>query len=317
MNAEETGPSRPAVRALLRRYAFLAIPALGLVELSAHIVQATTRIPEENWVAARDAVKGEAHPEDLVAFSPRWVDPLGREYFKSDLATIAREARPDATRFPRAFEVSIRGEHLPELKDWKAEATQRFGAITVTTWGNPSPVKILDDLVEHAAPSRAEVTLVEGGNETPCPWTRSSPQTGQIGFGPALPADRFVCAHSAFVATSVIQALDYRPHQCIYAPPVGGSGILRVRFTNVEFGRSLHGYQAISWDAARFGSPPVTLVWKASGKTLARLVEQDADGWKPFEIDTSDLAGQKGDLIAEVSSPTSAHRQYCFQADTR
>jgi hypothetical protein len=178
-------------------------------------------------------------------------------------------------------------------------------------------VRVIDDLVEHAAASRAQVTLVEGGNEIDCPWTHGLPQTGQIGFGPGLPADRFVCGRSAFVATSIVQALDYRPHRCIYAPPLGGSAILRVRFVDVEFGRALHGYQAISWDAARFASPPVTLVWKASGKTLARLVEQDVDGWKPFEIDTSDLAGQKGDLVAEVSAPSSAHRQYCFEADTR
>ncbi len=317
MNAEETAPSRPAVRALIRRYAFLAIPAIGLVELSAHVVQATTTIPEADWTAARDAVKKAAGPEDLVAFSPRWIDPVGREYFKTDLATIAREARPDDARFPRALEVSIRGEHLSELEGWKVEGKERFGKITVTTFDNPSPVTILDDLVAHAAPSRAQVTLVEGGSESDCPWTHGSPQTGQIGFGPALPADRFVCGRSAFVATSVIQALDYRPHECVYVPPVGGSAILRVRFVDVEFGRALHGYQAIAWDAARFGSPPVTLVWKTSGRILARLVEQDTDGWKPFEIDTSDLAGQKGDLVAEVSAPSNAHRQYCFQADTR
>jgi hypothetical protein len=321
LNAEETAPSRPAVRALFwryaRRYAFLAIPAIGLLELSAHVVQATTKIPPADWAAARDAVKNGARPEDLVAFSPRWIDPLGREYFKSDLATIDREARADATRFPRAFEVSIRGEHLSELAAWKIAGTRRFGAITVTTFDNPSPVKVIDDLVDHTAPSSAQVALVEGGNEADCPWTHGSPQTGQIGFGPGLPAGRFVCPRSAFVATSVVQALDYRPHKCIYAPPVGGGGVLRIRFVDVEFGRALHGYQALSWDAARFDSPPVTLVWKVAGKTLARLVEQDKDGWKPFEIDTSDLKGQKSDLIAEVSAPSSAHRQYCFEADTR
>jgi hypothetical protein len=319
LNAEETFPSRPAVRTLslrhARRYAFLLIPAVGLLELGAHVRQSTTTIPEQDWAAARDAVKNGAGPDDLVAFSPRWVDPLGREYFK-ELATIDREARPDDERFPRAFEVSIRGEHLAEFDGWKTEVKQRFGAITVTTLDNPSPVKILDDLVAHATGARAQVTLVEGDNEIDCRWLHGPPETGQIGFGPALPADRFVCPRSS-VATSVIQATDYRPHQCIYAPPVGGSAVLRIQFVDVEFGRSLHGYQAISWDAARFDSPPVTLVLKVEGRTLARLTERDADGWKPFEIDTSDLAGQKGDLVAEVSASSSSHRQYCFQADTR
>jgi hypothetical protein len=93
--------------------------------------------------------------------------------------------------------------------------------------------------------------------------------------------------------------------------------VLRVRFLDVEFGRSLHGHQAISWDAARFDSPPVSLVWKVPGRILARFVEQDRDGWKPFEVDTSDLAGQRGELIAEISAPSNNHRQYCFEADTR
>lgn len=317
MNAEEATHSLSAVRALFRRYVFLAIPAIGLLELAAHIVQVTTRIPAEDWAAARDGVKAGVRPNDLVVFSPAWLDPLGREYFRDNLATIGREARPDDTRFARAFEVSIRGEHLAEFEGWKVEATQHFGAITVNILDNPSPATVIDDLVDHAAPDKAQVALVEGGNETGCPWTRGSPQTGQIGFGPGIPADRFVCPRSSFVATSVVPANDFRPHRCLYAPPVGGSSVLRIRFVDVEFGRTLHGHQAISWAAARYNSPPVTLVWKAQGRTLARLTEQDADGWKPFEIDTGDLAGQKGELVAEVSAPSGSNRQYCFEADTR
>jgi hypothetical protein len=299
------------------RFAFLVIPAIAVLELGAHLVQVSRRISPDDWAAARQAVQSAAHPEDLVVFSPRWLDPLGREYFKDDLATVEREARPDDTRFPRAFEVSIRGEHLAELDGWKKEGSSKFGAITVTTYDNPSPATVIDDLVVHATPEKTRVEIVESGRESECPWTRGSPQTGNLGFGPGLPADRFVCPHGPFVATSVLQATDYLAHKCIYAPAVGGSSVLRIRFLDVQFGRVLHGHHAINWDSARFDSPPVTLVWKAEGRTLARLVDQDADGWKGFEIDTSDLAGQKGELIAEVSSTTGNHRQYCFEADTR
>jgi hypothetical protein len=243
---------------------------------------------------------------------------LGREFFKDGPATVDREARPDDSRFPRAFVVSVRGAHLAELGGWKEGRTARFGAVTVTTYANPSPARVIDDLVAHAAPERAQVTLVEGGRETDCPWMHGPTATGGLGFGPAIPGDRFVCPHGgAFVATSVLQATDYRAHKCLYASPIGGSAVLRVRFLDVEFGRVLHGHHAINWDSARFNSPPVTLVWKAEGRTFARLVEGDGDGWKGFEIDTSDLAGQKGELIAEISALTGSHRQYCFEADTR
>jgi len=301
----------------LRRYAFLAIPAVAVLELSAHVVQVSRTITDDDWAKARSAVQAAAHPDDLVVFAPFWVDPLGREHFKQDLATVEREARPDDTRFPRAFEVSIRGAHLPELDGWTAEGKEHFGAITVTTWKNPSPVKVIDDLVAHTAPDRAHVTVFDGSNETDCGWMQDRPQTGGIGFGPAIPGGHFVCPRGGFVAVSVLQATDYRPHKCVYVPALGGAATIRIRFSGVEFGRSLHGHHAISWDQARFQSPPVTLVWKVEGRTLAHLVDQDADGWKPFEIDTSDLAGQKADLVAEVSAPTSAHRQYCFEADTR
>ncbi len=301
----------------LRRYAFLAIPAIAVLELAAHLVQISRKLPDEDWKKAREAVKAAAQPEDLVVFAPFWSDPLGREHFKDDVATVEREARPDDTRFPRAFEVSIRGAHLDELRGWEEVKKQRFGAITVTTLTNPAPVRVIDDLVAHARPDRAQVTVFDGRNESACAWVRGSPETGGIGFGPGIPSERFTCPRGAFVATSVLQATDYRPHKCLYVPPLGGSAVIRIRFTDVEFGRSLHGHHAISWDAARFNSPPVTLVWKVNDRTLAHLVAQDNDGWKTFEIDTSDLAGQKTDLVAEVSASSSSHRQYCFEADTR
>jgi hypothetical protein len=302
----------------LRRYAFLAIPAIAVLELALHLVQISRRIPDEDWAHAKSAVQAAAHPEDLVVFAPFWADPLGRENFKDDLATVDREARPDDSRFPRAFEVSIRGAHLPELEGWKEEGKQRFGAVTVTTLRNPAPVKVIDDLVAHATPDKAQVTVFDGTKETECGWTQGpGAQTGGIGFGPAIPGDHFACPRGGFVAVSVLQATDYRPHKCIYIPPLGGANVLRIQFADVEFGHSLHGHHAINWDSARFQSPPVTLVWKAFGKTLAHLVDGDTDGWKPFEIDTTDLAGQRGDLVAEVTAPSSNRRLYCFEADTR
>jgi hypothetical protein len=314
--AFESGKPSPWLAA--RRYVFLAIPAIALLELLAHIVQVTRRVPPEDWQRARQAVQVAARPNDLVAFAPSWADPLGREYFKDGLATVEREARPDDTRFPRAFVVSIRGAHLAELEGWKEEETARFGAVTVTTYANPYPAQVFDDLVSHAAPDRAQVTLIEGGRDTDCPWTQGSPATGGLGFGPGIPGERFVCPRNgAFVATSVLQATDYRAHKCLYASPIGGSTVLRVRFLDVAFGRVLHGHHAINWDSTKFNSPPVTLVWKVQDRVLARLVDGDSDGWKGFEIDTSDLEGQRGELTAEVSAPTGSHRQYCFEADTR
>jgi hypothetical protein len=53
------------------------------------------------------------------------------------------------------------------------------------------------------------------------------------------------------------------------------------------------------------------------------VVHNDGDGWKPFELDTRDLAeaakasGGKADLVADIESPSGERRMYCFEADTR
>jgi len=253
-------------------------------------------------------------PTDLVAMAPYWTDPIGREIFKDEILSIAREARPDATRFPRAIEVSIRGQHLPELADWKVGSKKDVGPVTLTVYDNPSYTPVIDDLVDHVAPDRMSVSSATGD----CPFTHTRVETGALGFGPALPADRFVCPGGGLIGATILQPTDYRPHRCLFAPPQGSGKTLQVHFLGVTFGDVLHGHAALDWDsAAHANDPPVTLVWKVGDRTLARIVTGNKDGWKAFTLDTRDLKGQKGELVAEVSAPSSKNRLYCFEADTR
>lgn len=288
------------------------MPLLGLAELGAHFVETRPIASDADWNAARDYVAANAKPEDLVAFAPRWADPLGREHFGAGIATLEREARPDETRFPRAFEVSVHGSHLKTLDDWKRVGQQRFGGVTVTTLENPSPAHVLDDLASMVDPQRMQVTRGEGE----CRFSHAMVQSGGLGFGPAIPGDRFVCSGGAFVGLSVVADLNYVPHRCIYAPPAGGPPT-RIRFEGVRFGHALHGHHAIYVEAERDrrGSP-VTLTFRAGDTTLGSVEHRDGDGWKPFELDTTALAGQTGDLVAEVSGQ-GERRMYCFEADTR
>ncbi len=319
MSADENEPPRRDLRSwgAWKRYAFALVPTLAFLELAAHVAQATRHVADADWILARDAVQAELQPDDLVTFAPGWVDPIGRSVFK-DVATLEREARPDDTRFARAIEVSIRDAHLAELAAWKVTGRKRVGAITLTTYENPSFAKVLDDLVTHLAPGRAELTHVDARGETSCPFTRTRSQSGNIGYGPAIPGDRFLCPDGGFAGVSVVQALDYLPHRCIFAPPPGSGGALRLRFTEVAFGKTLHGHHAISWAQERYhDGAQVTLTFRSGEHLLGKLVHSDGDGWKSFELDTSELEGTRGDLIAEVSSPNPRDRLYCFEADTR
>ena len=319
--AAHAAPMAPIARILRedwRKWAFAIVPIWGIFELIAHAKQTRSVVPESDWKDAKAAVVAIAQPNDLVLFAPTWSDPLGREWFGDDVASIAREARPDESRFARAIEVSIRGKHRAEIAGWTRGDSKRVGAITITTYENPAPVKVIDDLLDHDGPSGMRVQRIDAGREGECGWIQSTPQTGGLGFGPTVPGHRFACGGGNFVGISIIHDMDNAPRRCFFAPPGGGSSVLRVRFTNVAFGQALHGHVGMAQFAERdLVGTPVTLAWKVGEKSLGRIVHNDGDGWKGFELATADLAGQHGDLIAEITSASGSHRHYCFEADTR
>ena len=300
-----------------KKWAFALVPAIGVIELVAHLWQTTAAVvPESDWRAAREVVKARAKPDDLVIFAPKWADAVGRETFTDEIATLEREAFPDVSRFPRAFEVSIRGKHREELAGWREAARERVGGITITILENPSPVKLIDDLASHVNPQGMLVQRVDGAREADCSWQVGGGQAAGLGFGMAVPNARFVCPGGGFVGVSVLEPLDYMARKCLYAAPLGGGTILRIRFANVAFGKALHGHHGLYSEAERGGSP-VSLLWKAEDKTLGRVVHNDGDGWKGFELDTRDLEGKRGELVAEITAGNANRRQYCFEADTR
>lgn len=296
-----------------RKWWFLAVPVVGIGELILQLVQTHSVVPRRDWEAARAYVAANAKPEDLVAFAPRWTDPIGREIFGPGLATLEREARADDTSFPRAFEVSIRGGALEEFAGWTRTGETRFGRVKVTTWANPSAAHVIDDLVSLAEPSHLQV--FRGG--TACAFTHGMPQSGSIGSGPGIPADRFECPGGGTVASIVLSDLSYLPRRCIYAPPPA-AGPIRLEFFPVRFGRSLHGHHGLDAQAERDRrGAPISLSFRTAQGSIGNVTHFDGDGWKGFEFDTSDLAGQSGRLVVEIAAPNADQRWYCFQADTR
>lgn len=300
-------------------WALAAVPLVGVVELVLHVKQTTSDVVrDEDWLAARDAVKAEAKPDDLVVFAPFWADPLGRKWFGDELAGIKREARPDETRFPRAIEVGIRGAHRAELEGWKKSSERTVGKITIGVYENPAPVKLLTDLTDLAGPERMTVSRIENGAETPCVWQRGPGQPGGLGVpqGPAVPGDKFNCASGGYVGLAVLHALDHHPHLCFFATPPGPAGALRIKFANVSFGATLHGHSGVQWVNERTPSAErIQVSFSAFDRPLGTNVHRVGAGWTGFEFPTPELANKRGELVAEVSG--SAQRAYCFEADTR
>jgi hypothetical protein len=318
VGADEKHQRLERVRRAWMTWAFAIIPAIGLLELAAHGVQTCGHVDEGNWRAARDYVAAHATAGDLVAFAPRWADPLGREFFGADVATVEREARADESRFARAFEVSIRNARLDSIAGWRRGEEQRFGAVRVTTWENPAPSPVIVDLVSRLDGSHALASQVQSSGETPCPFVHTGVVSGGLGFGPAVPADRFACPAGGIVGVSVAADLDYNPRRCIFAPPPGSGAVRRVRFASVRLGQSLRGHHMLYVEAERAKTgAPVTITFRVGDSVIGQAVHRDGEGWKPFEFDTSPYAGTDVDLVADVSSTSSDRRLYCFEATTR
>lgn len=311
----ESGVRRDALERV-SRLALLAIPLVGVLELGLHLWQVSWRIDDASWAEVKASLE-KVPADDLVAVAPGWLDPVAREKLGGDVLTLARVGRPDETRFPRAHEVSIGGEHLPAFAGWAVERRSSFGKLDVTTYVNPHPARIIEDLVDLVGPARLEVARVDGGVEQACTFGRYASQSGNIGFGMAVPAMRFHCA-GGWVGATVMPDLAYAPRRCIGAPPFGGPTLLRLRFRGVRFGRALHGHHGIAVHQERdLSGAPVVLVARTEQGQLGRVVHNDGDGWKTFELDTRELEGKAADLVFEISAQSAANRQYCFEADTR
>ena len=305
--------SRLAIAGLL----LCAVPLVSVVELALHVKQTTSDVvPESDWAQARDAVKAELQPSDLVVFEPFWSDPLGRRTFGHEIATMKRSGRSDVRRFPRAFEVSIRGAHSEELAGWKKVKETRHGGVTVTLLENPSYTEVIDDVLDMVSPDRLTVSRVENGVEQACSFQRGASQGGStvVPQGLLVPADKFVC-QGGHVGVAVLHGLDHRPHVCLYATPMQGA-TLRMKFSNVTFGPSLHGHSGIQWLVERNPTPDkVAVAFSALDRPIGTHHHKVGVGWVGFELPTPELDGKKADLVAEIVP--SAQRQFCFEATTR
>jgi hypothetical protein len=318
-----TEAARPGARAPASRLAqsagwlLCAIPLVSVAELALHVKQTTSDVvPESDWEAARDHVTAELRPDDLVLFEPFWADPIGRRVF-GPLATMKREGMSDERRFPRAFEVTIRGARDEAATGWKKVEEQRFGGVTVTLYENREYTPVIDDLVDLAGPERLTVSRVDGGVEQACPFQRGASHGGStvVPQGLLVPADRFVCQGGGHVGVAVLHALDHHPHVCLYASPMQNA-TLRMKFSSVRFGPSLHGHSGIQWMAERTPAPEkVAVTFSAFDRPIGTHLHKVGAGWIGFELPTPELTGKQGDLIVEIEP--SSQRQLCFEATTR
>jgi hypothetical protein len=274
--------------------------ALALLEAGVALT-APLRTPRAaDWQGAAALVRAEKRPGDLVLFAPAWVDPIGRLHL-GDVIAVAEEARMDAARYGRLWEVSVRGGRAPETRaaGVRQVRQERFGRVTVTLYEQPR-AEVVYDFLERWREAR--VSRWRGERlEAEC----------------SLQAERIQCpgiGHN-HVALRLMEP-DYTAKQCLYVQPVERA---QVRLTfSATLGRTLAIRTGLhDYHQRKIAEGRVLLRVLVDGRELGQTWQGSNDGWKPLAIDTAAQDGQAHEVTFEVSSPKPYARHFCFAAEAR
>lgn len=303
----------------LLRWAFLAVPIVGLAELTAHFVFATRPPSFDDWAGVVDAVRAMKREGDLVVISPAWADPAARRALGDELMPLRDVARPDVTRYAHALEVSVLGTRSDEIRSFREIEQRDVGRFHLRRVENPAPARVAYDFTDHLDPANADVR----GTDPPstCTWNpRANVVAGGLGGHPTFPPQRFECPAGVYfnVGVTVIADEEFRPRRCLWSHPFARGEIV-TRFRDVPLGNVIRGHGGLYWIIEREKrGAPITLTVRVNGDTIGSFVHRDGDGWAPFEMALGKHAGARGATVEfAVASPNYRERHFCFEADSR
>lgn len=297
---------------------WLALPAVGLLELAGHFYFRNQAPSLEQWREVAPEVARLREARELVVVSPRWAEPLARHALGDEQMPLADVARADATAHSRAIEVGILGTRSEELGGWRVISEKQSDKFLLRVLENPTPARVQFDFIDGARPERASVFEVREGQRLSCPFTESARvSNGGLGGNPTFPARRFDCPSGEwfFVGQTVIDDQEFRPRRCLWAHPTPG-GPLVLRYSQVPLGEVVRGYGGLPWLLFRDGIAGTVEVEVRVGDRSIGVHTQRSAAWTPFSFATG-AAGSKADVEFEIRSENVADKHFCFQADTR
>ncbi len=229
-----------------------------------------------DWAAAATLVERDARPGDAVALSPPWAE-RAREALPASVAVLAhhRYAGEDLVGVRRIWLLSVRrapgysGNVEVDLLDRASSSNppESLGAIHAIRYDLAFPT-----LPFAFFPDRLSQADVSIGGE---PCVRSG--------------DAFECRGAVPVRVErAVREVGGEPRACIVAT-LGASGPpLVLAFPSVRIGRVVHGHAAPAGAARPAGTIRVSV--QLDGEEAGAA--ETADGWRPFQIDTTRFAGQ-------------------------
>jgi hypothetical protein len=303
------------------KYWVLAIPLLGLVELAAHFYFSHRAPTKAQWDDVRSLVASWYKPGQVIVVAPEWAEPMARWSFGDALMPTRDVARPDATRYREALEVSTLGSRSPELAGWQTVRETKQGRFTLRELSNPASPHVTYDFTDHIDATSADVRIVQGTAETPCSFTTTAPvESGGLGGTPTYPAARFSCPgqpSQVFVGITIVEDDQFRPRRCVWSQPPSGGAELVTRFKGVPLGTVVRGHTGMRWAIVRDGvSSPIVFRVMIGGQEVGKAVHQENGYWRPFEVPLGSWAGRTEDVEFRVST-SGGGSPVCFEADSR
>ena len=304
-------PPRPAT------WAALLAAAVGGLGLHGLAFQATlpSRLPSLiDWQAAAALLARDARPGDAVALSPEWAGRAreqlperlpGRPDVPLPLLALPGYAGEDLAGVRRVWLISLPrapGHDGRIARDLAARAGEvrpphRLGALEVTRYALREPLVPLAFLPDRLGTASARV------GDAPCP------RDGRAGLR---------CGKEPWqVVAREVRDVDGQPRVCVLAHPPPGGSPLALEFPGVPIGRALRGHTATVGDAALAGGAPVRMAVRVDGEEVGVVEEPPGRaGWRPFQLDTSRLAGLVRDVSFEMRASDPPRRWFCFEAMT-
>jgi hypothetical protein len=300
-------------------YLWFAVPLAGGAELAMQF-WCEHRAPRfDEYARLRDPIASIKRSGDVVVVSPRWAEPLVRRALGDSLMPIEETARSDVSRFDRAIEVSMMGEHSKELSGFHEVAKQEVGPFELRALENSKVEPVVYDFVSHVRPPDA--TVFGTDPEVHCDFSeRAQVLSGGLSGHPTFPRERFLCPGGEFfnVGVTVIADEKFLPRRCIWSHPFE-HGALVTRFDGVTLGERITGHGGMYWviERDRAGAP-IELQVAVDGDVVGTYVHRDGDGWSSFDFGLGDHAhATKATVEFRVSTANYLHRHFCFEATSR
>jgi hypothetical protein len=286
------------VKGKLPLYLTVAVALLALVE-SAFALLAPARVAgDADWKAAAAEVREGFHDGDLIVFAPYWADQTGRHHL-GDKISVEMAGHADADRYPRIWELSIRGAHHPDVDGKKPARETRHGKVTVALY-EQTAVAIAYDFTTHSDDARVtEAPTSGGGNETPCYKELGGYRCGGLRIEPRT------------------LEIDYAPRRGILAPASSGR-VTRLEWTDIPLGTQLVGYTGLhDYYSRKSADGPVDFKLFVDGRERGKVHHLNTDGWRRVTVDTAAEAGGKHTVRVEISAPNAAWRTFGFHLEAR